>query len=117
MTMAGNQPIVGADRFKHDGAMRYILLAAFAVVLALAMINWGSLGVPLQIALALVGSAFFAYYLWIGFRSGTMEAPGVGYLAGHRTENPVLFWFCAAFNAIMFAAMVAIAANLAGLWS
>jgi hypothetical protein len=44
-----------------------------------------------------------------------MEAPGVGYLAGRRTENPVLFWFCTAFNAIMFVLAIIIAARLAGL--
>lgn len=94
--------------------MRYFLLAAFAIVLALAMFSFGDLGTTLQTAVVLACSAFFGRYLWVGFHTATMEAPGVGYLAGHRTENPLLFWFCAAFNGIMFVLTMLIAAKLAG---
>lgn len=95
--------------------MRYFLLAAFAIVLALAVFDFGDLGAILQAAVVLACSAFFGRCLWVGFRTATMEAPGVGYLAGHRTENPFLFWFCAAFNGIMFVLAILIAARLAGL--
>ncbi|WP_428627082.1 hypothetical protein [Sphingopyxis sp.] len=95
--------------------MRYLLLAAFAIALALAVFNFGDLGVTMQTAVVLACSAFFGRYLWVGIHTGTMEAPGVGYLAGHRTENPYLFWFCAAFNGIMFALTILIAAKLTGL--
>ncbi|KTE23028.1 MULTISPECIES: hypothetical protein [unclassified Sphingopyxis] len=95
--------------------MRYLLLAVFAVLLFLAVIRFDDLGITAQVALALACGAFFGRYLWVGFRTETMEAPGVGYLAGHRTENPILFWFCTAFNAIMLALTVVIAAKLAGL--
>ncbi|MBA3942536.1 MAG: hypothetical protein C0520_15120 [Sphingopyxis sp.] len=95
--------------------MRYLLLTFFAVLLLLAMMRFGDLSVAAQVALALGCSAFFGRYLWVGFRTETMEAPGVGYLAGHRTDNPILFWFCTAFNAVMLVLTVIIAAKLAGL--
>jgi hypothetical protein len=95
--------------------MRYFVLAAVAIGLSIAMMDFGALGAIFRVAIALSCSIFFGYYLWVGFRTETMEAPGVGYLAGRRTENPVLFWFCTAFNAIMFVLAIIIAARLAGL--
>jgi hypothetical protein len=110
-----NRPIADIGRFRQDGAMRYFLLAAFAIGLGLAMYNFGDLGATLQATIVLACGAFFGRYLWVGFHTAKMEAPGVGYLAGHRTENPYLFWFCATFNGIMFALSILIAAKLASL--
>ncbi|HRE34063.1 MAG: hypothetical protein BGO58_06560 [Sphingopyxis sp. 65-8] len=95
--------------------MRYFVLASVAIGLFIAMMNFGALGAVLRVAITLSCSIFFGYYLWAGFRTKTMEAPGVGYLAGHRTESPILFWFCTAFNGIMFVVTIIIAAKLAGL--
>ncbi len=95
--------------------MRYAALAAAAVFLAVIATNFAALAPLLQASLALAVGAFFAYYLWAGFRSGTMEAPGIGYMAGDRGERPLLFWLCTGFNAVMFLIAVLIGAKLAGL--
>ncbi|MCW0198513.1 hypothetical protein [Sphingopyxis sp.] len=94
--------------------MRYFWLAT-AIVLLIVMVNFNAVGATLKVTIMLAGSIFFGHYLWVGFRTETMEAPGVGYLAGHRTENPILFWFCATFNAIMLILTIVVAAKLAGL--
>jgi hypothetical protein len=94
--------------------MRYIFAGFVALGLLFLASRLSSLSTTAQSLLVLGAAGMFAYYLWNGFRSGTMEAPGVGYMAGERGKNPFLFWFCAVFNAgMMITAMVA-AVGLAG---
>jgi len=82
--------------------------ALIAVIALAARANAEKLNTPALALIALGAVTFFGYYLFVGFKTGTMEAPGVGYLAGRRDANRVLYWFCTLFNAFMFVGAIAL---------
>lgn len=94
--------------------MRYFILLAIAVGLFILLPQFTTLTSTAQSLLVLGAAGMFAYYLWDGFRSGLMEAPGVGYLAGDRIEQPLLFWFCTVFNAAMMICAIWAAIGIGG---